>query len=324
MTAEEGFLHIYLLDGRGGGRRISLPELGTWNPVQGLVWIHLNYTEPGAVSWLEEQSGLHEMAIRGLQQEETRPGSSVFPDGLLVFLRGVNMNPGADPEDMVSLRLWFDENRIISSRRRRLLSVNDLVEALDRGEGPESAGDFLVMVSQRLVSRMADVVETVEDRVGELEESVIHAESYQLRPLLSDIRRQMIALRRYLAPQREAMLRLQIEKVPWLRDEERLQLRETTDRVSRYIEDLDAARDRAAVTYEELASRLSEQTERRMYVLSIVAAIFLPLGFITGLLGINVGGIPGSENKWAFLEVLILLGVVSAFQLLLMKRKKWL
>jgi zinc transporter len=90
-----------------------------------------------------------------------------------------------------------------------------------------------------------------------------------------------------MAPQREAIARLQSEKISWLADEDRVRLREVYDRLTRYLEDLDAARERAAVTQEELISRLSEQMDNRMYVLSIVAAIFLPLGFLTGLLGIK-------------------------------------
>ena len=324
MNIESGFIHVYLLDGQGGGRRLERKELDSWNPAHGLLWVHLNYAAPDAASWLEERSGLHEVVARGLQQEDTRPGSATFPDGLLVFLRGVNMNPGADPEDMVSLRLWFDGTRIISSRQRRVLSISDVVTAIDRGEGPGTSAEFLVMVSERLVTRMGDVVETIDDRVNELEERVLHAQSRELRPELSDTRRQIIGLRRYLAPQREAMVRMQVEKVSWLMDGDRLHLRETTDRIARYVEDLDSARDRAAVTHEELLSRLSEQTERRMYILSIVTTIFLPLGFVTGLLGINVGGIPGSENEWAFAEIVILLGIMAGLQLFVMKRRKWL
>ena len=77
------------------------------------------------------------------------------------------------------------------------------------------------------------------------------------------------------------------------------------------------------MTQEELVNRLSEQMNARMYVLSIVAAVFLPLGFLTGLLGINVGGIPGTEYKWGFVLVCVLIGVLAALQLWFFKRKKW-
>lgn len=70
-----------------------------------------------------------------------------------------------------------------------------------------------------------------------------------------------------------------------------------------YTEDLDAARERAAVTLEELSDRLSEQ----MNMLSVVAAILLPLGFLTGLLGINIGGFPLSASAWGFVYVVLML-----------------
>ena len=96
-----------------------------------------------------------------------------------------------------------------------------------------------------------------------------------------------------------------------------------SDRLIRHIEDLDAVRERAAVTQEELLSRLSDQINTRMYVLSVVAAIFLPLGFLTGLLGINVGGIPGTENPWAFLIFLLFIIVIFVGQMLWFRSKKW-
>jgi len=96
-----------------------------------------------------------------------------------------------------------------------------------------------------------------------------------------------------------------------------------TDRMTRYIEDLDEARDRASVTHEELLNRLAELTNRRMYLLTMIAAIFLPLSFITGLLGINVGGIPGARNNHAFLVVVGLLAVISAVQWIYFHWRKW-
>jgi zinc transporter len=150
------------------------------------------------------------------------------------------------------------------------------------------------------------------------------SESHQLRSQLATLRRQAISLRRYLSPQREALSRLLTEKIPWLDESNRIRLREVYDMLIRHIEDLDEARDRAAVTQEQLVNSLSEQMNKKMYILSIVAAIFLPLGFLTGLLGINVGGIPGAESKLGFLVFVLLLSAVVVFQIWLFRKKKWL
>jgi len=173
-----------------------------------------------------------------------------------------------------------------------------------------------------MLAKIGSVVNDIEDAADELEELVLTAESRELRSRLSGLRRQSISLRRFIAPQRETIARLYAERVTWLDDDARAHLRESADRITRYIEDLDTARDRAAVTYEELSNRLTEQMNNTMYLLSIVAAIFLPLGLLTGLLGINVGGIPGTESSLAFTFVTISLVVIGCLQWWWFKRMR--
>jgi len=93
-------------------------------------------------------------------------------------------------------------------------------------------------------------------------------------------------------------------------DRDRARLRETADTITRYVEDLDALRERAAVTHEELTTRLADRMNRTMSVLSLVAAVFLPLSFVTGLLGINVGGIRADDRG----AVWLLVGTDSGFE----------
>jgi zinc transporter len=174
-----------------------------------------------------------------------------------------------------------------------------------------------------MADRIGDVVNDVDDVADSLEDRLLTAEHHELRYALSSVRRQIVALRRYLAPQRDALARLITERSPLINDLVQMQLRELTDRMTRYIEDLDEARDRASVTHEELLNRLAELTNRRMYLLTMVAAIFLPLSFITGLLGINVGGIPGADDRHAFLAVIGLLAVISVAQWLYFRWRKW-
>ncbi|MCW8825274.1 MAG: zinc transporter ZntB, partial [Gammaproteobacteria bacterium] len=252
-----------------------------------------------------------------------RPRSSIINDGLLVMLRGVNTNPGADPEDMVALRIWIDKGRVITTRKRRLLTIDDIRQSIARKEGPTTPGELLVMLSDRLVSRMSGVINDIDDEMDRIEDDVVSSGNPALRRDLAQLRAEVIALRRYLSPQREAMLRLSQDRIQWISDDDRIRLREVSDRTIRYVEDLDSVRDRAAVVQEELANRLSEQMNSRMYVLSLVAAVFLPLGFLTGLLGINVGGIPGSDNPLGFEWVIVFLIVLVSLQVWIFKRKKW-
>jgi zinc transporter len=323
MNDETGLICAYVLDGQGGGRQAGWSEIAAWNPAQGALWVHLDRSADESQRWLREASGLDPLITDALLAEETRPRSLAIGDGLLVILRGVNLNPGADPEDMISIRMWIDPRRIITTRARRLMAINDLRERLAAGVGPKTTGDFLVQAADRMVGRMGPVIDELNDVVDALEDELVTTESREIRQKLASIRRQAIALRRYLAPQREAMARLQGEGVGWLEAQHRGLLRETTDRVLRCVEDLDAIRERAAVVQDELMNRLSDQMNRTIYVLTVVATIMLPLGFLTGLLGINVGGIPGAENPWGFIAVCLALAALVAAEVWLFRRLKW-
>ena len=320
----EGLIYAFLLDGAGSGRRLDWQEVRSWQPGQGLLWLHLDLNAATARAWIERESGLDEIAQEAILAEETRPRAISIGEGLVVALRGVNLNPGADPGDMIAIRGWFEAGRVISARHRRLLSVEDLVAAVEEGRGPEASGELLAELAGRLVQRMEHVVGQAEDSAAELEEAVLAEESRDIRTELASLRRQSISLRRYLAPQREALGRLQAEKASWMTDADRARIREINDALVRHIESLDAVRERTSVTQDELASHLSDQLNRRMYVLSIVAAVFLPLSFLTGLLGINVAGIPGAEYPKAFVIFTLGLLVLVALLVWLFRRKRWL
>ena len=323
MNEGNAIVYAYLLDGKGGGEAVDWKAIDNWNPSQGLLWIHLDLKMDDTRVWLENESGLHQITRESLLDQDTRPRNIVSDEGLLLILRGVNCNPGEDPEDMVAIRMLFSEHRIITTRYRRVMAVQDINNAINANKGPCSAGDFLVMVAERIADRMGEIVADIDDSVDELEDTVLTAEIHELRSILADLRRKAISLRRYIAPQRDVLFRLIQERISFLNDIDRAHLREVAERTARFVEDVDSARDRASITQEELNNKLSEQMNKAIYTLSIVAAIFLPLGLLTGLLGINVGGIPGAENRWAFaLVVLILIGIATGL-LVWFKKIKW-
>jgi zinc transporter len=203
-------------------------------------------------------------------------------------------------------------------------SLESVSTDLERGAGPCTVADLATTLVERLLEHVVTRVDTLGDEVAATEDRVITETRGELRALLADHRRRAIALRRFLAPQREAFAKLQTVAVPWLDTSHRSRFAEAADRMTRTIEELDAARDRAAVTQEELSSRVAEMTNQRLYLLSIVTVIFLPLGFITSLLGVNVGGVPLMGEPWAFwaLVGVFVVGVIA--ELWLFRRRGWL
>jgi zinc transporter len=313
-------VETFLLDEQGGGRSLTAEEFAAWSPEQGPLWVRFDAVDAGTPSVLQEVLGIDPVTAAALTADDTRPRSVPVGTGLLLLVRGVNLSQGADPEDMVSVRVLIDARRLVTLRRRPVFALRELFEALGAGRGATDVPGLLLGLLDGLLDRIGDTVESIDDAVDEFEDTVLHAESHSLRTTLADLRRQIIALRRYLAPQREGINRLYTERVAWLTEAHRAHLREAADRILRYVEDLDSARDRASVTMEQLDNRLSERMNRTMYLLAIVSAIFLPLGLVTGLLGINVGGMPGVDSPWAFTIVCAMLVVLAGVGAAVLKR----
>ncbi len=324
VASPKGLIHALLLDGSGGKTDVPWGSTDEWEPAQGCLWLHLNFKDPAIQELLSNSSGLSEIVANALVSDETRPRSINRKDRLLLSLRGVNLAPGEAPDDMISLRIWTDGHRLISTRHRSLASIRDVVGELNAGQGPKDAAELLVACIDRIVWRMNETIEGLEDRVLAHEDCILSGETEGIRLKISQLRRQCISIRRYLAPQREAMNHLINENLTWLDEHNCLRLREINDRMVRYIEEIDEVRDRAALAQEELLTRVSEQMNERSYIFTIVATIFLPLGFFTGLLGVNVGGMPGTEVDAAFWIVIAMCFGLTGLLALIFRLKRWL
>lgn len=319
----KGLVHALLLDKKGGAKEFIYSELPFINKKEGLLWVHFDYSSQEARDWILDKSGIVEVAAEALLMEETRPRTTILDDAILLTLRGVNLNPNSDPEDMVSIRLFVSENLIISTKKRDLLSVDEMVSDLKNNNGVKSSAEFLTELTYRLTSRLQDTIDEIQDRADFIEENIFESNGSKLRSQMLDIRKESVILKRYLFPQREAMNKLFHDKISWINEYQKIELREITDQLIRHIEELDTIREKIALIQEELANNLSEQLNKRMYVLSIISVIFLPLTFLTGLLGINVGGIPGANDENAFFIFVGLLSAILVVSLLFFRKKRW-
>lgn len=308
------------------GLRAALVSAVTTATREAPVWLHLTggHEQTRAVlEALAQETAVPTLAVDALMAAQTRPRCLPMDPGVQINLRGVNLNTDADPEDMVSVRLWVSDAVILTVRIRRLLAMDDIRQALDSGRGPVSSGDFLVHLSRALGLRAQPVVEALQEKMDQLEDETSLHQDPALREALADERRRIIVLARYLRPQVDALDALIRLDPVWLTARRRQQLAPAADRFRRLVEDLDAARDHAAVLQDQVAASLADRMSRAGFTLSVLASVFLPLGFLTGLLGINVAGIPYAEQPWMFWAVCVFLVVLAGGQLAVFRLKRW-
>jgi zinc transporter len=327
MNAMDGpLLFGRVLNGAGSGRPIGWDEARSWTPAREdeVLWVHLCRNRPGVQEWLEGELAIHEPTAELLVSDETRPRA--FRDGntLVATLRGINFNPGAEPEDMISMQLWCDGTRLVTLRRHPLQTPRDVLALIDRGQGPNDAGATITQLAEFMIAGMNQSIVDMNDHIDMLEAMDMEEDYEKILPKITAIRRNCLGLKRHMGPQHEALERISRDAPPWFEDHDRREIAETIDRLRRYLDDIDISKESAVVLQDELRARSLASNEHATYMLTIVAGIFLPLGFLTGLLGINVGGMPGTQDGSAFWVVTAICILLIGGLLVLFKKWHWL
>lgn len=322
-----GVIFARLLDGQGNARPIGWAEAERWQRAEGseeTLWLHLDRRVDAVSEWLHDGLELGDATADVLVSHETRPRAFREGESLVAILRGINLNPGSDMEDMIALQIWSDGERVVTLRRRRLQTPRDVLATLERGAGPCNAGDLFTELVEQLIAKINMSIIATNDEIDALEHDADKGDPAEILDRIGDIRRDCLRLKRFMSPQHEALLQIGRDAPDWLSKTNRADIRETIDRLRRYLEDIDVSKESVIVLQDELDSRSAAQSGHTMYMLSIVAAIFLPLSFITGLLGINVGGMPGVESGDAFWITVGALIALLVLQLWLFRKLKWL
>ncbi len=324
----KGFLNYWHVDNLGKAKLGDIHEFESEQvmqiPSEGFSWIHLNRNDPKVKDWLIRDPYIDATVTDSLLADDTRPRATPHGDGVLMNLRGINLNPDGNPEDMVSVRLWIEPNRVVSVQYRDLKAMSNLLQQFEKNRPPSTPGDFVADLAIYLVTNMSPTISELNDKVDDLEEQVLDKDGSSLRTGLAELRRTAIMLRRYLAPQRDALNTLALQNVPWITAKDRLRLREGSDQTTRITEELEAVRERAAIVYDQLLDKRSEEMNHIMLILAVLTGVFLPLGLIAGMMGMNVGGMPLLESPVGFWFVTGLLAVVGVVTMAIFKIMKWL
>ncbi|WP_340615640.1 zinc transporter ZntB [Xenorhabdus entomophaga] len=308
------------LNGKGGMVTFGENSLAT---TEQPFWQHLDYKNQESQQWLTNTTLLTLPVKEGLMNESIRPKVLRTGEGTLITLRSVNRNDNARPDHLVSFRIYVNDRIIISSRHRKIHSIDQVLDDLHNGVGAKSTGHWLVEIAGAMTDEVNDFIEELHDNLIELEDNILE-QKVPGRGELVLLRKQLIVLRRYMAPQRDVFIRLASERLPWMSDEERRLMQEIADRLGRGLDDLDSCIARTAVLADEIASMMADAMNRRSYIMSLLAMIFLPTTFLTGLFGVNLGGIPGNTYQFGFGLFSLFLSVLIVIFAWWLRRSKWL
>lgn len=316
----DGVAYAGQLDGEGGIVPIDASDIAHCvHP----CWLHLDTAHPASSEWLGSSSLIPDPVRESLAGTSTRPRVNRLPEGALIILRSINFNTEEYPEELIVLRIYITEKLIVSTRNQPIQAVEEMLDELRKKQGPQDSGSWLVDMCDTLTDHTSEFIDDLHDKVILLENALLD-QSIPPRGQLATLRRQLIILRRYMAPQRDVFSRLASGHLSWMGDDDRRRMQDIADRLGRGIDDIDGGIARTAVIADEINWLTTESINRRGYTMSLMAMIFLPTTFLTGLFGVNLGGIPGGNMRFGFpIFCLALIGVVIGVAIGL-KKRKWL
>ena len=286
---------------------VSLRQNAEASP-EGPVWLHFNLADGRARTWISEQSELPPAAVSALLDPLRRVRMNLLDEGVAGIVEDLHHDFHGDPEGFGELRFYVDERRVISGRRHPLKTVDGLHRALEQGVPIASTARWLELLVAGMTQNFAEAVQDLVEQVDEIEDDVVAGENQDGRARLAGIRRLLVRFRRHVHANRAAFGKLRL-RAPQGR-EQVSDLRQSLEQMDGVSQDLDLVHERVRVLQEEVANLLAEATNRNLYLLSIVTTVLLPATLVTGIWGMNVGGLPWMDSPHGFLWTA--LGVVCS------------
>jgi zinc transporter len=274
-----------------------------------LVWVHAQAGVGAGPNAIADYAEIPDYARSALLAQETRPrfepiggtnGDSAGQGGAIINLRGKGVRTDTKGDPLVSLRMWAAKGLVVSVAFHPLAGLETIQDQIaanqihDPGDLISALADAITDVLDPEIAELGDVLDKIEQDLDS------PASALRLRRKVAPVRSMAIQYRRFVVPQRIAIERLATAEYDWLDADDRVKLRTASDRCARMAEELESVRERAAIVHDELTDLRSERLDARGLQISIIATIFLPLTFLTGLMGMNVGGIPFGQPMEAY------------------------
>ncbi|MFD1703482.1 CorA family divalent cation transporter [Methylopila henanensis] len=278
----------------------------------GFVWLHLDASDSRVQQWLATCELLPEDAREILLGSDRHIRIEAGPHGVMGVLGDLHHDFADDPNRIGALRLFFDDRRFVTARRNALRAVDRLRRSVELDRCERRPAPLLVELLHHLSDAFSGtLLETIEE-LDDVEADVLADRVKDGGAALGRARRTFAHLRRHLGPQRIALAGLLARLPAWASAEDASDLRDAVTRLDAVGHDLELAQERARQLQDERAGRLAEITNRNLYVLSIFTAMFLPMTLVTGVFGMNVGGLPGVGSAHGFIWTMALMAATGA------------
>jgi zinc transporter len=277
----------------------------------GFVWLHFNLSQASTEKWLHQNLPLSQLFTESINDGSRSTRVELDDDTLVAVVNDVHYDFDFEPSDISTLWLSVGPHLVVSARLQPLRSIDRLRDAVKKGARLRSSIDLLVHLMHDQGDVLVNIVRGTSARVDEIEDKLLAGKLETKRASLGSLRRLLVRLQRLLAPEPAAMFRLLKSPPAWMQQDDVEDLRQSTEEFNVTLSDMTALQERIKLLQEEIAGRVAEANNRSLFVLTIVTVLALPINIMTGMFGMNVGGIPLAEHPWGFWLVVSLITLIT-------------
>jgi len=313
-----GLVCGYLFEPGVAGRAIECDEAEAWlgsvgePPGSAFLWLHFSLVNTASEAWLAQHLELPEAFYDALREGSRSTRVEHVDDALVAVLNDVRYDFSFDAGDISTLWLSVQKRVMVSARVKSLRSIDRLRASVKGGECFRSPVELLAHLLRDQADVLVQIVREATARVDRVEDDLLAQKVGRKRIQLGSLRRLLVRLQRLLAPEPAALFRLLNRPPEWIAEDDLQELRESAEEFSTAIADASALVERVRLIQEELAALINEQTNKSLFVLTIVTVLALPINIIAGLFGMNVGGIPLAQHGSGFWVVVAIVATFTA------------
>lgn len=312
-----GLIHGYVFSTDGIGRHVDTGVALSWwaNREQAsgeFIWLHFNGSQISTRPWIEKHLGLHEEFIDILKSAPRSTRVEQVHDGLIAILNDVLYEFGSvETRQVATVRMIVGTRYLVSVRNSPLRSVDKLRTSVNIGESFPTPLSLFNHLLRDQADVLAQIMRNTSEKVDTIEDDFL-TNRIPSRSVLGALRRDLVRLQRLLAPEPAALFRLLNRPPVWMKPVDTQDLQQSTEEFSVALHDMTGLLERIKLVQEEIVAYVGERTNRSVFILTAVTVAALPINLASGLLGMNVGGVPYNQDPKGFWIVVALVGLVTA------------
>ena len=288
-----------------------------------VTWFDIDIADDADREWLMAWQEITKQTRQALLEPVRLNHYEQVPDGTLLSVKTQRPARPEDVADIADLKLLIGSARAVTVRSGRLVAVDELRQHLHLDRTLVTAVDLLGFLVSAMTNRMEGVVYDLTQDIDETEDALLDGASAPPQQTLSELRRRIFRARRQVNGTQQVLAPMTTDPALALDADDRQTLNRASDHVARYLGSLDECRTRVQLLEDQIEAQRADTMTRSSLNLTIVATVFLPLSFITGLLGMNVGGIPDEHNPLGFWLVTGLSIIISVVAWRWLRRKTY-